>query len=247
MRRAAAMLHRMRIGMLTPSSNIVLEPATAAMLAQVPGVSAHFSRFRVTAIDLGDAALGQFETAPILAAADLLADARVDAICWNGTSGSWLGLDRDQALCDTITARTGVPATTATLALRDALACLAATRIGLVTPYLGDVQSAIVARFASVGIDVVDERHLDDPGNFSFAEHASDTVARLVREAAGSRPQAIAIHCTNFRGWEVAAGLEDALGIPVLDSVAVTLWGGLRAAGIAPAPLRRWGQVFALG
>lgn len=236
----------MRIGMLTPSSNTVLEPATAAMLADLPDVTAHFSRFRVTAIDLGEAALGQFDTAPILAAAELLADARVDAICWNGTSGAWLGLDRDQALCAAIAARTGVPATTATLALRDALAGLAATRIGLVTPYLGDVQAAIVARFAAAGIAVVAERHLDDPGNFSFAEHPSDTVSRLVREVAVARPDAIAIHCTNFRGWAVAAALEDALGMPVLDSIAVTLWGGVRAAGGTTAPLRAWGRVFAL-
>lgn len=237
----------MRIGMLTPSSNTVLEPATSAMLADLPGVTAHFSRFRVTAIDLGGAALAQFDPGPILDAAALLADARMDAICWNGTSGSWLGLDQDVALCEAITARTGVPATTATLALRDALMRLRAGRVALVTPYLAEVQSAIVRRLAGVGIDVVAERHLDDPGNFSFAEHGSGTVARLVRDVAAADPQAIAIHCTNFRGWEVAAALEDALDIPVLDSVAVTLWGGLRAARAATAPLRRWGRVFALG
>jgi len=236
----------MRIGMLTPSSNTVLEPATAAMLADLPDVTAHFSRFRVTAIDLGDAALAQFDTAPILAAAELLADARIDAICWNGTSGSWLGLDRDVALCAAITARTGVPATTATLALQAALAALGALRIALVTPYLAAVQSAIVRQMAGVGIEIVAERHLDDPGNFSFADHDSDTVARLVREVADAAPQAVAIHCTNFRGWRVAAALEEALRVPVLDSVAVTLWGGLRLGGVASTPLRRWGSVFAL-
>jgi len=236
----------MRIGMLTPSSNTVLEPATAAMLAAMPDVTAHFARFRVTAIDLGDAALAQFDTTPILAAAELLADARVDAICWNGTSGSWLGLDRDVALCEAITARTGIPATTATLALQAALAALGASRIALVTPYLAAVQSAIMRQMAAIDIEVVAERHLDDPGNFSFADHGSDTVARLVREVAVAAPQAVAVHCTNFRGWRVAPALEEALGLPVLDSVAVTLWGGLRLGSVASAPLRCWGRVFAL-
>jgi maleate isomerase len=34
-----------RLGMMTPSSNTVLEPITTAMLAGVSGVTAHFSRF----------------------------------------------------------------------------------------------------------------------------------------------------------------------------------------------------------
>jgi len=32
--------------MLTPSSNTALEPVTAAMLANLPEVTAHFSRFK---------------------------------------------------------------------------------------------------------------------------------------------------------------------------------------------------------
>src|SRR5215212_9288289 len=116
----------MRLGMLTPSSNTVLEPLTAAMLADLPGASAHFSRFRVVAINLGDASRGQFDPAPVVAAAELLADARVDSICWNGTSGAWLGLGGDRALCGAVTARTGVHATTATLALVEALRRLGA-------------------------------------------------------------------------------------------------------------------------
>jgi maleate isomerase len=75
---------RHRLGMLTPSSNTVLEPVIGAMLADLPEVSAHFTRFRVTEILLGQGALGQFELEPMLAAADLLADARVASICWNG-------------------------------------------------------------------------------------------------------------------------------------------------------------------
>ena len=39
-----------RLGMLTPSSNTTLEPVTTAMLAGLPSVSLHFSRFRVTEI-----------------------------------------------------------------------------------------------------------------------------------------------------------------------------------------------------
>jgi maleate isomerase len=243
----------MRLGMLTPSSNTVLEPMTAAMLAELPGASAHFSRFRVVSIDLGAGSRGQFDPAPVASAAELLADARVDAICWNGTSGAWLGLDVDRALCRAVTARTGIPATTATLALVEALRRLGVRRYGLVTPYLGEVQAAIVARWAAeAGLECVAERHLEDPGNFSFAEHGEEVVRRMAREvaaaaAAAERPEALVVHCTNFRGGRIAPELEAELGLPVLDSVAVALWGAVRAAGGDATPLaRRWGRIFAL-
>ena len=80
---------RKRLGMITPSSNSVLEPVTSAMLHGVPDITAHFSRFRVTEIALDAAALNQFDASVMLPAADLLADAKVDAIAWNGTSASW--------------------------------------------------------------------------------------------------------------------------------------------------------------
>jgi maleate isomerase len=239
-------MQTMRLGMLTPSSNTVLEPLTAAMLAGLPGVTAHFARVRVLAIDLGDASREQFDVAPMLTAAALLADAKVAAICWNGTSGAWLGAARDRALCAAITGHTGIPATTATLALLDAFAALGARRVGLVTPYLAAVQQAIVARWHEAGLQCVAERHLDDPGNHSFADHSEAVVAGLVRAVAAARPEAIAVHCTNFRGTRPAAALEAELGLPVLDSIAVALWGGLGAAGIDPSPLLSWGRVFGL-
>jgi maleate isomerase len=66
-------------------------------------------------------------------------------------------------------------------------------------------------------------------------------VAALVQEVAVAGPEAIAIHCTNVRGGHPAPALEAALGIPVLDSVAVSLWGALVVAGADPTPLSVWG------
>lgn len=118
-----------RVGMLTPSSNTVLEGLCFRMTADLPGVSVHFSRFRVTEISLAERGLQQFDAAPMLAAADLLADAEVDAIVWQGTSGGWLGFEEDERLCASIIDATGIPATTSVLALNDALRAVAARRI----------------------------------------------------------------------------------------------------------------------
>ncbi|MGU4704105.1 Asp/Glu/hydantoin racemase, partial [Burkholderia cepacia] len=60
---------RIRIGILTPSSNTALEPLTSAIVAGLPHVSVHFARFTVTEIALSAAALDQFDAAHILVAA----------------------------------------------------------------------------------------------------------------------------------------------------------------------------------
>lgn len=180
-----------RLGMLTPSSNTVLEPATASLLAATPQVTAHFQRLRVLSITLEGGSTGQFDVAPMVAATEMLADARVHAICWNGTSGAWLGLDADRAICAAVTAATGLPCTTATLALHDALHALGARRVGLVTPYLASVQAAILANLRAEGFEPAGERHLEDPGNVSFAEHAPGLVTRLVAEVAAEGCDAI--------------------------------------------------------
>src|SRR5438270_1873910 len=135
---------RIRLGMLTPSSNTVLEPVSTAIVAEIPDVSVHFGRFKVTEIALSEQALKQFDDTEILRAAELLAHAKVDVIAWNGTSASWLGLERDQRLCERLTKSTGVPACTSVLAFREIFERTGVARVGLVTPYDDAVQGKIV-------------------------------------------------------------------------------------------------------
>lgn len=236
-----------RLGMLTPSSNTVLEPMTYAMVADAPGtISAHFARFKVTEIGLGAAALGQFAYEPILAAAELLSHAKCQVIAWNGTSASWLGLDRDEALVAKIEAATGIRAATCVLGYRDAFSGLGSRRIGLVTPYTSDVQDRIVGTWGKAGFGCVAEQHCGLADNFSFAEVDEGRIEAMVRAVAAQECDAVAIVCTNMRGARVAARLEKELGIPILDSVAVTLWASLRAIGVSTAPLTAWGRIFTL-
>ena len=238
------MTKQIRLGMLTPSSNTALEPITSAMVAGLPNVSAHFSRFTVTEISLRDQALGQFNLDKILAAASLLADARVDVIAWNGTSSGWLGFDKDEALCKQITEATGIPATTSVLALNELLAAQGARTLGLVSPYVEDVQRRIVANYADLDVECIAERHLDLTVNFSFAEVAPDTLRTMIREVAQKKPDAITVMCTNLHGAPLVEEMERELGIPIYDSVSIGVWAALRKIGLATAPGRRWGSLF---
>ena len=233
-----------RFGMLTPSSNTVLEPTTSAMLSGLPEVTAHFSRFKVTEIGLSEQALGQFDPAEILRAAELLAHAKVDVIAWNGTSASWLGFERDERLCDKIEEQTGIPACTSVLAFREIFSDRNIRRIGLVTPYTQDVQERITANWAAAGVTCAAERHLSLSDNFSFADVGQEQVASLVREVASQGCEAVAIVCTNMRGAQIAEPLEQELGIPIYDSIATTVWKSLRMTGVSPSMVRGWGSLF---
>jgi maleate isomerase len=239
----------LRLGMLTPSSNTVLEPVMAAMLAGLPGVTLHASRFRVTQIALSEAALAQFDVAPMVAAAELLADAHCDVIAWNGTSAGWLGFDRDEALCTAITEATGIPATSAVLGFREVFRATGARRIGLVTPYTADVQARIMANWAAAGFPCTAQRGVGLAENFAFAAVREDEVEAMIRAVVREGCDAVAIVCTNMRGAALADRLERDLGVPIYDSVSVTLWASLVAAGADPAAgrfsaLRSWGRLF---
>lgn len=238
------MTRRKRIGVLTPSSNTALEPLTSAIVATVPGVSAHFARFTVTEISLREQSLRQFDDAPVIEAAKLLADAQVDVIGWSGTSASWLGFERDLALCERIHAVTGVPATTSVLALNELLRIQGARTLGLVSPYVEDVQRLIIANYQGIGIACPAERHLDITVNFEFGNVEPATLERLVREVAQAGPDAITIMCTNLRGARLAQALEQALGIPVYDSVSTVVWKALQLAGVPPGSVAGWGRLF---
>ena len=238
---------RIRLGMLTPSSNTVLEPVSTAIVAEIPDVSVHFGRFKVTEIALSEKALKQFDDTEILRAAELLAHAKADVIAWNGTSASWLGLDRDERLCERIVSTTGIAACTSVLAFRDIFQRTNAERIGLVTPYTDDVQARIVETWKSAGMLCSAERHSGLRDNFSFAEVAEQAISGMIRAVSNDGCDAVAVVCTNMRAASVVPTLEKELGIPIYDSIAVTVWKSLLLAGVDASRIHDWGQLFGDG
>jgi maleate isomerase len=234
-----------RLGMITPSLNTVLEPVTYRLLHDLPDVSAHFSRVRVTHIALGDEAASQFAPAPMIEAAELLMDAHVDAICWNGTAGGWLGVENDAALCAAISDAVGAPVTSATQAVTGLFREAGVTKFGLVTPYMDDVQRQIVAKYSDAGFECVGEAHLGRDDGFHYAQIADDTWSGLIRDVAGSAPQAITTMCTNISGAPLAEAMERETGIPLIDSISASLWACMKMAGADPARITGWGKMFA--
>lgn len=223
-----------RIGLILPSSNVVLEPAAAACWSGLPYFSWHISRLRVGVVALEDASVAQFETEAMMAAAERLIDADVDGLCWAGTAGAWLGLDRERELAESLAEQARKPATTTMLALMDQLAERRIERVGLLTPFTPEVQAAIIANLGAAGVTVTAACALGLASSRAMADVPPETIVEAVPVLARDGAQAVLILCTNLPGWQVAAELERDLGLPVLDSAELTLAASMALLGLDP-------------
>ena len=234
-----------RIAMLTPSSNSVVEPWCYKIIGSLDNTSIHFGRIEVLWIDDKTASLSQFHDETMLKGFDLLSHVRPAVIGWNGTSASWLGLDRDRALVAEITKRTGCCAVTSTLSIIEALRLLRIANIGLVTPYVGSIQKKIIKNFKLENFECVSERHFDMTDNFSFGEVSEAAIEDAAEEVIAEGAEAVIILCTNLAGAGISGLIEERTGVPVLDSVVLTLWGAFRSIGRNTSSLVDWAPAVA--
>ena len=225
------------IGLIVPSCNRVVERITAAILAGVPGVSAHFTRVKTQ----------EYTPDDVRRAAELLSDAKVDAICWSATEGVALGFDSDIRLGAAIHTPTGASSVTSALATLEILKRRGARRVALVTPYTDEHVYPLVEAFAAEGVAIAAERHLGLADSYTFSAIPPATIAEMTRAAMAAAPvDAALVFCTNLEGAPVAASVEIQTDRLVIDAAAAGLWKALRAAGVDTRALApRWGRLFA--
>lgn len=237
----------LRVGLIVPSSNTVVEPELARLAGAVPDLELLATRVAVTHIDTNPASGRQFEPELMIDAARLLAHAGVDVLVWAGTSGCWLGLDHDRAIVSAIEDATGIPATSSTLALLDACHAFGASRLFLLTPYVPAVVEQITDTLAAEGLTVSGGRHLGICDNAAFGAVPMSTLQSIIGEVAGSDCHAVAVVCTNLRALPLLeADVERSVGVPILDSVAATVWGAARRIGV-PFRCAGFGALLAHG
>lgn len=226
-----------RLGLIVPSSNTNAEPLTADLLLGL-NVVAMASRFALPT-DL-DAVIDETLLGP---AADLIAASGVSCQAFHGTSGCWRGLNLDQELATRLHSRSGVPTTTASLAIVQGVLAVNATRVGLVFPGPPEVAEQIVREFRTVEIEVV-SRSLPPTAlsNQDISILPRSEIERLIVGANTPGVEAIVCIGTNLKSAYLVAELESRLSVPIVDSASATVWQLLSMAGISERP-QGWGAL----
>lgn len=233
-------------GMIVPSSNTIIERVAAGIIGDLPEASCHFARIPFVGSAVHDADSYDFDA--MCAAARLLAHAELDSIVWNGSKGGSIAFDLDRELARRLREATGIVASTSVLAVDEVFRATGVRRYGLITPFTDAYQMKVLRTFSGEGYECAAERHLGLSDNYAFSTVTEAEIARMAREVAAAKPDALLAFCTNFHAAPLVSALEAEVGIPVYDSVSIGIWKGLQLAGIdtsRAAP--RWGGLFASG
>jgi maleate isomerase len=213
-----------KFGIIVPSWNTTQEYELWRMAPA--GVSLHFTRVTHTD-DSDESLLRMVEKGP--EAAQLLAHAKVDAICLGCTGASFVRPGIDVKVICEMEEATKTPCTTTSTAIKEALDHLGVKSISFATPYDERTNGMLTAFLKYSGFNVIFEKGLNtDCPAFLGPEHAY----RLVREVDRKESELLLISCTNFRSLEVIEKLEKELGKPVVSSNTATMWKLFQLAGV---------------
>ena len=209
-----------RVGLMIPSSNTMMEVDFARDLP--PGTALHTARMFMQ--DTTPAGENRMLDEFALPAARDLGTARPDVVVFGCTSaGALRGNDYDGELCERISELTGAPTVSTIGAVRSAIEASGAASIGVITPYVDELNEKIRASIEADGTQVAVISGLGIIDNFEIAEVTGDEiVAFAVRAleplAAGGLIDLVFASCTNFGAMAARPVIAERLGLPALTS-----------------------------
>jgi maleate isomerase len=209
-----------RLGLMIPSSNTMME--SDFIHNAPPGTAVHTARMYMedTTAEGENRMLDEFA----LPAARDLGTARPDVVVFGCTSaGALRGNDYDTALCQQISGVAGAPAVSTIGSVRAAIEAAGGSRIGVITPYVDQLNEKIKASIEADGPEVVRIEGLGITENFTIAEVSHDEIVDFAVRALGDLADSGAIDlvfasCTNFGAMAARPAIAERLGLPVVTS-----------------------------
>lgn len=158
------------------------------------------------------------------AAALLPRGADLSALGFGCTSGTaHIGADRIAQL-----ARDGVSARAVTdpvSALIAACRHMGLRRLALVSPYVAEVSTRLMAVLAQEGIEISAFASFNEPEEANVVRITPESIVDAACVTAAKAPcDGVFLSCTNLRTLDAIAPIENVLGVPVLSSNLVLAW-----------------------
>ncbi len=209
-----------RLGLMIPSSNTMMEVDFARHAP--PGTAVHTARMYMedTTPEGENRMLDEFA----LPAARDIGTARPDVVVFGCTSaGALRGNEYDQQLCQRISELAGAPTVSTIGSVRQAIEAAGAARIGVITPYVDQLNEKIKASIEADGPEVVRIAGLGITENFDIARVGHEQIVSFAVGALGDLAESGAIDlvfasCTNFGAMSARQAIAGRLGLPVITS-----------------------------
>jgi len=168
-------------------------------------------------------------------AAGRLAERGAQAVAYGCTSASYvLGPEGDAAIIDEMQAASGLPATTTSSAVVEALRGLGAQSVAVLSPHIDDLNDRLQAYLEAAGFTVAAMVGLNLRCDIEDVEPA-ETREIVESQVDRSDADAVFISCTGMRTAGVIDDIETSLGKPVVTANQATLWHLGRLAGCSDA------------
>lgn len=217
------MVRPVRIAVLFPSTGLV--DGELCKLAEERGAEAFIYKVAPGVVARADdpaavARMTQEMGTPSLLAqvASMARDVSPDVVVWACTSGSFLveggsGAAQAEAMSK---AAGGVPASTTSLAMLEALRFRQVRHVAVVTPYHKDIGQKFLALLRANGFEVDGDAHAGCGSDAEVGMLTLEQFAPLARTAVSKQSEAIVIPCTAVRRQTLVADLEKEFGVPVI-------------------------------
>jgi maleate isomerase len=220
-----------KIGLVIPCTNTTMEAEFNRVLLP-RNITVHASRLRRSTTDLTLETLSEMERS-IEDAVSLLSMIDIDVMVFGCTSGSlFLGRGWDEKIIERMKEQTRANVTTTATSVIEALKSLALREIGVITPYIEEINARERAFLESHGfvVGLIDGFHLLN--SIKIREVTGREIADFIEKLSPKNVDGIFISCTSLRTFEIIDEIEKKYGVPVVTSNQASLWNALRIAGI---------------
>lgn len=228
------------VGLVVLQTDELIEPELSNLFRPI-GVRVYQNRIvshpEVTPETLATMASSMTDTAAMIPK-----EAGIKVFGYGCTSGATvMGEDRVRDLIND--AHPDVAVTNPLSALKAACKALNIKRLGLVTPYVLEVNQALMDALKTVGIEITEYGSFEQIADQTVARISPRSTLQAILDIGAGDCDAVFASCTNLRAMEIIDEAEATLDKPVLCSNQVLGWHMLRLSGSDAKP-EGYGRLF---
>ncbi|MGK2955800.1 MAG: maleate cis-trans isomerase family protein [Solirubrobacterales bacterium] len=211
----------LRIGLMLPSSNTVMEPDFVREFAGRATIHAARMFLEDPVTTEGEERMLDEGAEP---AARDLGTLEPDLVVFGCTSaGALRGAEADRKLRATLSDLAGAPVVGIVDSIARSLRGRGMERVSVFTPYSDDLNRVIARGLDEDGFDVLSIEGLGNADNVAIGRVGPEHILDRGADAVAKGSEALVVPCTNFRAFEVRDELAEKTGVEVITACSAVI------------------------